>query len=112
MESPEKVVFYYNESTVIIDNSSNAHIWYEEDTFNDNIETTISNGVATKGGKYIITKGIGTVCWYWTDDEGQMYTKKFNNALYYTDLPVNIKIATVLTESMKDDEGTWVLNKR
>ena len=29
--------------------------------FTDNIDTIVSNGVATIGGKYIITKEIGTV---------------------------------------------------
>ena len=38
----------------------------------DKIDPTISNGVATIDGKYITPKGIGTVIWYWTDDERQL----------------------------------------
>ena len=58
--------------------------------FTDKIDPKIYNGVATMGGKYIIPKGIGTVIWYWTDDDGHMYTNKFNNAIYFIDSPVNI----------------------
>ena len=52
---------------------------------------------------------VGTVFWSRTDDEGQLHTKRFNNALYFTDSPVNILSATELSESMKYDEGPWVL---
>ena len=36
--------------------------------FTENIEPIISNGVETIGGKDIITEGISTVIWSWTDD--------------------------------------------
>ena len=49
------------------------------------IEPIIYNGVETIGGKYLIPKGIGTVSWYWTDYEGQIHTKKFNNISYFPD---------------------------
>ena len=67
--------------------------------------------MATIGGKYIIPRMIGKVSWYWNDDEVQLHTNKLNNVLYFTDSPVNILSATALAESMKDDEGTWVLAK-
>ena len=80
--------------------------------FNDKIDSIISNGVATIGGKYIIPKVVFTVSWYWTDDEGQMHTKDFNNIIYFTDSSVNILSETTLDESMKDyDDGTWLLTK-
>ena len=66
----------------------------------------------TTVGKYIIPKGIGTVRWSWTDDEGQLHTNKLNYVLYFPDTPVNIPSKTALSESMKDDEGTWVILKR
>ena len=44
--------------------------------FTENTDPIISNGVAKIGGKNIIPKGIGTVSWYWTDDEGQLHTNK------------------------------------
>ena len=50
--------------------------------FNEKIELIISNRAVTIGGKYLIPKGIGTVSWYWTDDEGQLHTNRFN--MYYT----------------------------
>ena len=49
--------------------------------FTDKIEPIISNGVVTIGGKYLITKEIGTVIWSWTDDEGQLHKNKLNNVL-------------------------------
>ena len=49
--------------------------------FTDKLQPIISYGVATMGGKYIIPKGIGTVSWSWNDDEGKLYTNKWNNAL-------------------------------
>ena len=60
------------------------------------------------GGKDVITKEIDTFIWYWTDDEGQLYTNKLNNLLYFPESPVNILGATAMDESMKDDEGTWI----
>ena len=72
----------------------------------DNIETIISNGVATLGGKYIIPKGIVTDIWSWTDDEGQIHTYKLNTVLYFPYSSVNILSETTLTESMKDDVET------
>ena len=43
-------------SSVIVDNSENAHIFSEEDMFTDKIEPIISNGVATIGGNDLIQK--------------------------------------------------------
>ena len=80
--------------------------------FNDKIEPIISNVVATIGRNDPITKGIGTVIWSYTDDEGKLHTKKLNNVLYFPASPVNIPSATALAGCMKDDEGTWVLTKR
>ena len=59
----------------------------------------------------LFTKGVGTVSWYWTDDKGKLYTNKLNNILYFPDSPVNVLSATTLYESMKDDEGTWMVTK-
>ena len=80
--------------------------------FAENIEPIIYNGVATIGGKYIIPKGIATVSCSQTDDEGKLHTNKLNTVLYFTDSSVNILSETKLAESMKDDDGTWVLTKR
>ena len=79
--------------------------------FTDNIETITSNVVATIGGKYLIPKDIGTVSWYFTDDEVKLHTNKLKNVLYFTDSPVNTLIATVINESIKDDEVIWVLTR-
>ena len=79
--------------------------------FTDKIEPTIYNGVATTGGKYLIQKGIVTVIWSWTDYEGKLHTRRFNNVLYFPDSPVNILSATALPEFIKDDEVTWLLTK-
>ena len=68
--------------------------------------------MANIGGKYLIPKGIVTVSWSWTDDEGQMKTKKSNNVFYFTYSSVNILSKNSLTESIKYDDGTWVLKKR
>ena len=59
-ESSEQVGFDSDRSTVIVDKSANAYIFSDEDMFTENIEPTISNRVATIGGKYLITKGIVT----------------------------------------------------
>ena len=80
--------------------------------FTDNIEPIISNGVATICGKDLITKGIGTVRWSWTNYRGKLCTNKFNNVLYFPDSTVTILSATALYESMKDYEVTWVLTIR
>ena len=40
-----------------------------------------------------------------------MQTEKLNNLLYFTELPINKLSETALTESIKDDEVTWVLTK-
>ena len=80
--------------------------------FTDNIEPIISNGVSTIGKKYLILKYIGTVIWYWSDDKGQLHTNKLNNLLYFQDSLVKILNATEFSESVKDDEGTYVPTKR
>ena len=79
--------------------------------FTEKMQLIIYNGGATKGGKYLISKGIGTVIWYQNEDVGEIITNKFNNVLYFTDSPVNKLSETELDESMKDDEGTQVLAK-
>ena len=83
MESSEQVVFYSDGSSVIVDNSENAHTCSEEDMFTDKIYPIISNRVATIGGTDIIPKGIGTFSWSCTDDEGQLHTKKINSVLCF-----------------------------
>ena len=35
-----------------------------------------------------------------------------NNVLYFSELPSNIISSTALSESLKDDEATWVITKR
>ena len=74
--------------------------------FSDNIEPKISNILETIGGKYIIPEGIGTFSWSWTDDGGQLHTKKLNNVIYFTNSTFKILSETALPESMKDDDGT------
>ena len=76
------------------------------------IEPIISNVVETIGGRDLITKVIGTVIWFFTDDEGQLHKKILNNVLYFTDSLVNIISANTMAESMRYHEGTWELAKR
>ena len=94
VEYSERVGFKFDRSTFIVEKYTNAHICSNEDILTDNIDPTISNGVSTIGGKYLIPKGIGTVIWYWTNDEGKMHTNKLNNAIYFPDSPFNIPRAT------------------
>ena len=58
LEYSENVGFDSDGSSLIVDNSYNAQICSEKDMFNENVESTISNGVATIGGKDIIIIGI------------------------------------------------------
>ena len=111
MESSEQVRFDSDESSATVDKYDNARICSEEDVFTYNIEPIIYNRVATIGGNDLITKIIGIVSWSWTDDEGKLQTNKLNNVIYFPESPVNVLIATELAESMKYDEGTWVLTK-
>ena len=60
----------------------------------------------------MITKGIGTIRWSWTGEEGKLHTNKLKNVLYFPDSPVNILTTTASDESIKDDEGAWVPTKR
>ena len=62
-EYPEKVRFYSNGSSVMVDNSVNAHSLSEERMLTDKIYPIISNGVATVGEKYLVPRGICTVIW-------------------------------------------------
>ena len=101
---PRKNGFDSYGSSVIVDNSANDNICSEEDMFTDKIDPIIYNLVAAIGGKYIIPKGIVTVIWYWTDDEGQLHTNKLNTVLYFTYSSVNILSETTLSKSMKDDD--------
>ena len=78
---PERNVFYSYVLSFIVDNSENDHICSAEEIFTDKIYHIIYNGVATIGRNYLIPKVIVTVIWSWTDDEGQLHTKKLNNVL-------------------------------
>ena len=79
--------------------------------FTDKIEHILSNILATIGGRDIITKGIVTVRWSCNDYQGQLYTDKFNDVLYFTESSVNIGSATALAKSIKYKQGTWVIKK-
>ena len=76
--------------------------------FTDKIDLIICISVSSTVRKNLIPKGIGTVIWSWTYDEGQLITKKFNNLIYFPEPPVNILSTTALSESMKDDQEAWV----
>ena len=80
--------------------------------FTDKIEPIISNGVATIRGNYLIPKRIGTVSSSWNDYEGKLYKNNLNNVLYFTYSAIIILCATEFSESMKYDEGTWVLKQK
>ena len=67
--------------------------------------------MANIGGNDLIPKVVSKVIWYWTDDEGQLYTNKFDTVLRFPDSQFNILSTTALAESMKNDEGIWVLKK-
>ena len=88
--SPEKNGFDSYGSSLIVDNSENDNICSEEYMFTEKIDPIIYNGVATIGVKYLITKWTVTVIWSWTDDEGQLQTKKLNTVLYFPDSSVNV----------------------
>ena len=79
--------------------------------FTDKLEHIISNGVGNIGGKHFITKEVEIFIWSFIDDEGQLSTNKFYNVIYFTEYSVKILSKIELTESMKDDEVTWVLTK-
>ena len=81
MESLERVGFDSEGSSVIVEKYANAHIGSEEYMVIDKIRNTITNGVETIGGKYLIQKGVGMFSWYWTDGEVKLHTKKFNIVL-------------------------------
>ena len=76
--------------------------------FTYKIEPIIKNRGADIGGKYTITKSIGTFRWSWTDNKGQLHTKKLNNVISFPDSPVNILSATALAKSIKDNKVTLV----
>ena len=61
VEYSYQVGFDSDGSSVIVDNSYNAHIWSEEDMFTDKIDPIISNGLATIGGNYIIPILFGII---------------------------------------------------
>ena len=106
---PEQVLFDSDGSSVIVDNYANDHICSYEDIFAENIEPIIYNGVATIGGKYIISKRLAQLPGTWDDDEGQLNTYKLNNIIYFPDSPFNKLSSTTMAEYTKGDEGTWVL---
>ena len=67
--------------------------------------------MAKIGGKFLHSKGYGTVFWYWTDDGGQLLSDKLKTVLYFPDSPINILSATDLSGSMQDFEGIRVLTR-
>ena len=67
---------------------------------------------ATTGEKNLFLRGIEMVIWNWKNDEGHLHIKKFNNALYFMDPPVNNTIATVLDKSPNDEKWKWLPTKQ
>ena len=62
-------------------------------------------------GKYLHVKGIGTVWWSWTHDEGQLRSNNLKDLLYFTKSLVKILIETDLYRSIKYDRVIWALTK-
>ena len=79
--------------------------------FTYKIDPIISNGVAKIGVKCVIPKVICIVSLSLTDDEVQLRINKLNNVIYFPDSTVNILSETAFSESIKYDEGTWVITK-
>ena len=53
-----------------------------------NIYPVISNGVATIGGEYLNNKGIYTIRWSCSGDEGKIHKDKLKNVLNFPYSPV------------------------
>ena len=104
-----KVHFDPDGTSVIVDNSANAHIVNDKSLFVSDIKPMDpSTGVATIGGKDHRPEGIGTIRLSWRDDEGKSYTYHLKNTLFFTESPVNILSVTKLADFFNDDEGMYV----
>ena len=96
-------------STVVVDNSANAHIINDKNLFvGDILELDGKTGVATIGGTDHKPSGIGDIKLSWKDDEGKSRSYVLHNALYFPDLPVNILSITRLADHFQDNEGTYI----
>ena len=57
-----------------------------------NFNATTAGLVATIAGKLNQPPGIGTVKWTWKDDGGAVHTEQLENALYFPNSPIDIKV--------------------
>ena len=95
-----------------MNNSENTHICNYERIFVGKLHEVKFSGVATIDRTDFKPTGIGTVKWYWKDNEGNSHTLRLERALYFTESPFDIISSTSLTDQYDDDDGTYIKTKR
>ena len=70
-----------------------------------------SKVVATIGGQCNFPKGIGTVTWTWTDDEGTEHRFDVDGVHYFPRSPVNILGITAFAAQLNDEDATGIDTK-
>ena len=75
-DSIQSNTFNPDSKTGIVYNSENTHICNDESMFVGKLHEVEISGVLTIGGVYFKPTVIGTVKWYWKDDEGKSHTHR------------------------------------
>ena len=98
-------------ATIICNNSANIHICNDANLFKSMLPADASKVVATIGGQCNFPKGIGTVTWTWTDDEGTEHTFDVDGVHYFPRSPVNILGVTAFAAQLNDEDATGIDTK-
>ena len=70
------------------------------------------DGVVTVGRTDFKPTVVGTVKWYWKDDELKSYTHRLEHALYFQEYPINIMSSTSLGDQYDDYDGIYIKTNR
>ena len=99
-------------TTMVCDNSANAHICNKRNMFVGEIRKFTNQCVATIGGKCHQPSGIGTVCWIWRDDSGKSHAYFFKDTLFSPQYPINILSVTCFARKLNDLTGDGIDTKK
>ena len=107
----QSIKFDTDSSTIICDNSANAHICNDKTMFISPPCRTDQHYAATIGGAKNSATGMGTTRWRWKDDGGKQHMIDVVNVLYLPQSPLNILSITSLADHFNYDDGTGINNK-
>ena len=97
---------------IVFNSSESAHICKDKRYFcGDILPINLTSGIKKIGGTDFKPSSIGTVKWYWQDDDGRNHEFILEKVLYFTNSPVHILSIEALSDGFDKNEGAWIHTK-